>query len=173
MNSLIDFNSIKDYIYILNGAISADLIILFIVYYTTFWKSTKNLMRWYEKYRLSAVIADVLILVIVFIIARWIFTYYKLSWNIYKFIGIILSLQIIHDLLFYKFFSSVPRGVNKMLDLFKDYSKEIGVKAILGDSFMVIIFVLLTVFYSKLSINQNIIINIITVYLIPYIIYTK
>ena len=67
---------------------------------------------------------------------------------------------------------SVPKGVNKMLDLFKNYGKEVGIKAILGDSFMIIIAVLFSWYFANLSLNNNLIILIFLVYLIPYIIYT-
>ena len=117
-----NFYNTSSYLPILNGSIAADLVILFIVYYTPYFDSF-FLKTWYETYRLSAVIADVLILVIGFIITRAIFTYYGWSWNFYLFLGTILVVQIIHDILFYLFFMNVPKGVNNMLDLFKKYAK--------------------------------------------------
>lgn len=171
MKSIDKFSNTSDYLPILNGAIIADLIVLFIVYYTPYFNSF-FLKKWYESYRLSAVIADVLILVIGIIVARFIFSRFNISWNIYKFTGLVVLIQIIHDVLFYIFFMSVPKGVNKMLDLFKNYGKEVGIKAILGDSFMIIIAVLFSWYFANLSLNNNIIILIFLVYLIPYIIYT-
>ena len=56
------FDNLNDYLPILNGSIAADLIVIFILYYTPYFNS-KFLKQWYEKYRLSAVLADVLILV--------------------------------------------------------------------------------------------------------------
>ena len=67
-----NFYNTSSYLPILNGSIAADLVILFIVYYTPYFDSF-FLKTWYEKYRLSAVIADVLILVIGFIITRAIY----------------------------------------------------------------------------------------------------
>ena len=166
------FDKISDYLPILNGSIAADLIVLFIVYYTRFFNSTQ-LMKWYETYRLSAVIADVLILVIGLVLARAVFSYFNLSWNLFTFIGIVLAIQITHDYLFYLFFKSVPRGSNKMLDLFKDYAKEVNVGAILGDSFMIGITVLLSSYFAGLSFHKNLLLLISLVYLIPYILYTK
>ena len=60
-----------------------------------------------------------------------------------------------------------------MLDLFKDYAKEIGGKAILGDSFMIILAVLLSSYFAGLSQNTNIILCVCLVYLIPYVLYTR
>lgn len=167
-----NFYNISSYLPILNGSIAADLAILLIVYYTPYFDSF-FLKKWYETYRLSAVIADVLILVIGFIITRAIFTYYGWSWNFYLFLGTILVVQIIHDILFYLFFMNVPKGMNKMLDLFKKYAKESGGGAILGDSFMIVITVLFAYLFANYSTNINIILLVVLVYLIPYIIYTK
>ena len=167
-----NFYNTSSYLPILNGSIAADLVILFIVYYTPYFDSF-FLKNWYETYRLSAVIADVLILVIGFIITRAIFTYYGWSWNFYLFLGTILVVQILHDILFYLFFMNVPKGMNNMLDLFKKYAKESGGRAILGDSFMIIITVLLAYLFANYSTNINIISLVVLVYLIPYIIYTK
>lgn len=167
-----NFSKISDYLPIINGAILAELVVLFIVYYTPYFNS-KKLMEWYESYRLSAVIADVLILVIGIILTRLVFKCFKLKWSIWKFILILLGIQITHDILFYGLFTIIPRGTNKMLDLFKDYAKEVGHGAILGDSFMIIICALATMLFANLTLNKNIILAIVLIYLVPYILYTK
>jgi len=172
MRNISNFNNLNDYLPMLNGAIGADLLIIFIVYYTRFFNS-KFLMKWYETYRLSAVIADVLILVIGMIIARFLYNYIFDSFSLLKFIGLALAIQIIHDILFYLLFSYIPRGTNKMMDLFKNYATEVGAGAIAGDSFMMVLTILLTYYFSGLSLNSNIIYLIGLVYLIPYILYTK
>ena len=68
------------------------------------------------------------------------------------------------------FFQSVPLGYNAMLDFFKDYAKEVSYKAILGDSFMIIIACLLSSYFASLSVNSNIIILVFSVYILPYMI---
>ena len=57
-----------------------------------------------------------------------------------------------------------------MLDFFKEYAKEVGSGAILGDSFMMIIACLLSSHFATYSLNSNIIILIISLYFIPYMI---
>ena len=126
-----DFNDTSDYLPIFNASLIADIVIIFMLYYTNIFGDPKKLKLWYEKYRLSAVIADVFILIIGMILGR--FFYYKVfeEYSFTKFVFLILAIQIIHDYLFYKFFSAVPRGTNNMLDLFKDYeSKPIKRKAL-------------------------------------------
>jgi hypothetical protein len=163
-----NFNNVSDYLPILNGCINADLIIIFLLYHGVF--KSYYLKKWYKKYQLSAVIADVLILVIGIIIARYLYKYFFGAFNIWKFTGLAVIIQIIHDILFYWFFKTVPSGYNLMLDFFKDYANEVGSGAILGDSFMMILACLLSSHFATYSLNGNIIILIISLYFIPYMI---
>ena len=165
-----NFNNINDYLPILNGSLNADLIIIFLSYHNIF--KSYFLQKWYKKYQLSAVIADVLILVIGIILARLLYKYIfpSQSFNIWKFTGLAVSIQIIHDILFYWIFNSLPFGYNKMMDFFKDYAREVGIGAILGDSFMMIISCLLSSHFATYSLNSNIILLIVSLYFIPYMI---
>jgi hypothetical protein len=162
------FTNLNDYLPILNGCISADLIIIFLLYHGIF--NSLLLKKWYKKYQLSAVIADVLILVIGIILARFFYKYFFTSFSIWKFTGLAVIIQIIHDILFYWFFESVPTGYNAMLDFFKAYAREVGAGAILGDSFMMIIACLLSSYFATYSLNGNIILLIVSLYLFPYMI---
>jgi uncharacterized protein YacL len=163
-----DFNNVNDYLPILNGCLNADLIIIFLAYHGFF--QSRYLQKWYAKYQLSAVLADVLILFIGIILARFFYNYLFDSFSLWKFIGLAVFIQIIHDILFYLFFSSVPRGYNAMLDFFKDYAKEVGGNAILGDSFMMVLACLLSSHFAIYNLNTNLIILIVSLYFIPYII---
>jgi hypothetical protein len=57
-----------------------------------------------------------------------------------------------------------------MLDFFKEYAKEVGLGAILGDSFMMILSCLLSSYFATYSLNANIILLIVSVYFLPYLI---
>jgi uncharacterized protein YacL len=163
-----NFSNVNDYLPILNGCVSADIIIIFLLYHGIF--KSYYLKKWYKKYQISAVIADVLILVIGIILARFFYKYFFTSFSIWKFTGLAVIIQIIHDILFYLFFSSVPSGYNAMLDFFKQYAGEVGTGAILGDSFMMIIACLLSSYFATYSVNGNIILLIVSIYLFPYLI---
>lgn len=163
-----NFNNVNNYLPILNGCVNADLIIIFLLYNGIF--KSELLKKWYKKYQLSAVLADVLILVIGIILARFFYKYFFKSFSIWKFTGLAVIIQIIHDFLFYWFFKSVPTGYNAMLDFFKDYANEVGVGAILGDIFMMILACLLSSYFATYSLNINIISLIISLYFIPYMI---
>jgi hypothetical protein len=163
-----NFNNVNDYLPILNGCINADLIIIFLVFHNIF--KSNYLKKWYHKYQLSAVIADILILVIGIILSRFFYKFFFDSFNIWKFSALAVCIQIIHDILFYWLFSSIPYGYNAMLDFFKEYAKEVGLGAILGDSFMMILSCLLSSYFATYSLNANIILLIVSVYFFPYLI---
>lgn len=163
-----NFNNVNDYLPILNGCISADIIIIFLVFNGVF--KSYFIKKWYKKYQLNAVIADVLILFIGIILARYFYKYLFDTFNIWKFTLLAVCIQIIHDILFYLLFQSLPFGHNAMLDFFKDYAKEVGSGAIIGDSFMMIITCLLTSHFATYNLNFNIITLVILLYLIPYMI---
>ena len=76
-----------------------DLCVIFLLIFG-FIKSSV-LVEWYRKYNLSAVIADVLIIVIGIIITRFIYPYvFGGNFSLIKFIGLAVSIQIVHDILF-------------------------------------------------------------------------
>jgi len=167
------FSRISDYLPILNGAILAEILIISALFYTTIFKSSQ-LERWYTRYGLSAVIVDILILVIGIIIARALYSsIFGEKFNIIKFILLVLGIQIIHDVLFYFLFAAIPVGTNKMLDLFKDYAKEVKGGAILGDSIMIAIATLAASLLAGGSLNTNIIALVVLTYVLPYILHTK
>ena len=174
LKNISNHNNISDYPAIFNAAVLADIIIIFLLYYTNIFNDPKTLKKWYEKYRLSAVIADVFILIIGMILGR--FFYYKIfnDYSFIKFTMLILVIQIIHDISFYQFIiKPLPKGLNDMIDLFKDYATEVGGTAILGDSFMMLITVIFSSLFANLNANNNIILGVFLIYILPYILHIK
>jgi hypothetical protein len=163
-----NFLNVDDYLPILNGCLNADLIIIFLAFHGGF--KSIYLKKWYKKYQLSAVLADVLILVIGIILARFFYKYFFDTFNIWKFTFLAVCIQIIHDFLFYFLFKSLPLGYNSMLDFFKGYANEVGVGAVVGDSFMMILACLLSSNFATYSLNINIIASVISLYFVPYMI---
>ena len=166
-----NFNNVNDYLPILNGAISTDLIIIFLVFHGVF--QSVFLQKWYKMFNLSAIIADVLILVIGIIITRFLYHYVFNQWSIIKFTGLAVCIQIIHDFLFYFLFSNTPLKYSFILDFFKKYAEEVSFRAILGDSCMMITTCFLSSHFATLNLNLNIISMIINLYFIPYLIYME
>jgi len=168
-NNISNFTNVNDYLPILNGALNADLIILFLLYHGLI--KSIYLKKWYKSFNLSATIADILILMIGIIIARFVYSYIFSDFNIWLFTGLAVVIQITHDILFYLLFNNIPKGYNYMLDFFKLYAKEVGVGAILGDSFMMILACLLSSYFATFTLNINIITLVISFYFLPYMIY--
>ena len=168
----INYNNKFEYIPIITANIYADLFIIFATFATIYIK-TKSLEGWYKKYRLSAMIADILIGVLYILLGRYLVYKSGLKIGLTAFAGICVSIQIIFDFLFYIFFTIIPKGSNDMLDFFKGYSKEAGASALLGDSFLVIIAVIMSALLNQSSYDTNIVFLIISIYLTPYFIYMK
>jgi len=165
-----NFNNVPDYLFILNGAIITDIIVILLFIFGLI--KSKVLKEWYTKYHINAVIADVLIIVIGIILTRLFYPFiFGQKFSLFYFIILAVIIQVVHDILFYIFFTNVPVGYNKMIDTFKDYAKENSYKAIIADSLMIISTSLIASFLASQSINFNIIVLIASIYVIVYLIY--
>ena len=172
MKDISNFNNTNDYLPLLNSILIIDLIYLAITFHTKLFKS-KYLKKWYQDYRLSAIIADCSIIFLAFVFTRFIYTRYNVKWSLLKFTILSIVVQVVHDILFYKMFMYFNKNTNKMLDLFKDYAKELSFYAILGDTSMMIFISILTSLIANLNYNTNIIILTTLVYISQYLIYAK
>lgn len=157
---------------IITANLWVDLVIIFIAMSGIIFTG-KTLKQWYKKYRLSAIIADMFSIILGMILLRYIVYKLNLKVNLFTFILLGIGLCIIHDILFYLFFKNIPRGENHMLDFFKDYAKDLGSTAILGDITLVIWAIILSSLLNTQTKKTNIIVLFIGIYLIPYIIYMK
>ena len=168
----INYNNKFEYIPIITANIYADLFIIFVTF-SKIYININSLEGWYKKYRLSAMIADILIGVLYILLGRYLVYKSGLKIGLTAFAGICVSIQIIFDFLFYIFFTIIPKGSNDMLDFFKGYAKEAGANALLGDSFLVIMAVIISALLNQSSYDTNIVFLIMSIYLTPYFIYMK
>ena len=166
--NIADFNN-TNYLPLLNGVLITDLIVILLL--NTRILRSKVLNQWYLKYNLSAVMSYVFIILLAFIVTRYIYYYVFESYSLFKFIILAVAVQICHDILFYILFSNIPRGVNQMMDTFKDYANELSYKAILGDSTMMIVSAFISAYLYKQNKNTNIIVLILSLYVLPYLLY--
>lgn len=160
-------NKTSDYLSILLAALLTD-VLLMLYFNITHFSGALSLKRWYDDFGIFAVIADVGIIFIVMVIARFLYRYISNTFSIWKFTGLVVAIQVIHDFFFYQVCTMMPRGVNRMIDLFKDYGKEVGVKAIIADSIMVIMTSLFASLFVGESVNTNILALLGTTYVLPY-----
>lgn len=163
----------SNYLSIVNGALITDIIVIILLIQGSI--KSKVLVDWYKTYNLSAVIADVLIIVIGVLLARLVYPYIfdrTKPFSLLKFTLLAVGIQIIHDVLFNGIITSIPQGVNRMVDTFKLYAKEVGVKAILSDSAMMIATCLIANYLANKDTSVNTVTFIVAVYCVPYLIYT-
>jgi hypothetical protein len=171
MSNISDFSNTSNYLPIFNAVVITDMIVILLSIFKIINSSV--LKQWYRSFNLSAVICDVLIIIIGIIITRFLYPYFFKEYSLMNFIILAVIVQIVHDLLFYKLFMSIPKGSNQMLDVFRDYGKEVGFNAVIADSAMMILSCVLTSYLVNKSLNFNIIVSIISIYIIPYLIYNN
>jgi hypothetical protein len=169
LKNIADFRNTNDYLPLFNAVLITDLFVIFLL--NTNVIKSQVLKKWYLQYNLSAIIADIFIILIGLIITRAIYYYIFDNFSIVKFTILAVIVQITHDILFYLFFSNIPRGVNKMIDTFKDYAIEVSYKAIIADSGMMIMSCLIAYYLVNKNTNTNIIVLILFLYLLPYLLY--
>lgn len=165
----------EDWWYILLAILIIDLVVLFLVRYAPDVFG-RPINVWYDRFNLSAVISDVLIIAIGFFIARYVYLYFvppEVGFNPWYFIGILVGVQILHDILFYLgIILPIPRGHNRMIDVFKDYSKG-GVKVIASDTAMMVGSALLAMLLKEADPEYYAGISLFAIYTLPYILETK
>lgn len=165
-----NFQNLHDYFPIIISALIVDMIVLSRMVFG--YIKIKSLNKWYNKFGFLAVVADVLSIVIGIIIARFLYSILFSQYSLILFIFLTCLIQIIHDLSFAYFFNIIPRNKSIILDVFKDYGKEVGLTILLADSLMIIGTILLASFITTLNINLQIIIFIVSLYLLPYLLFS-
>jgi hypothetical protein len=164
------FNNTRDYLPIITAILIVEIITI-ILSFTNITQSS-FLQVWYKKYQLSAVLADVSLIFLGVVIARAIYPYLFDTFSMINFIILIVVIQMIHDILFYLMILQIPKGVNRIIDILKDYADEISYWAILGDSAMMIASVLIAGVLANFDANTNMILLAFLVYILQFILYT-
>jgi len=170
MKHIADFRATGDYLPILNGVLITDLVVIALL--LSGLLGSVVLKQWYREFTLSAVIADVLIIVIGIVIARFLYPFIFKEYSLGRFLLLVVAIQVLHDLLFYALVSSIPRGRSRIVDIFHTYGKEVGFQAVVADSLMMVSSVLLATFLKQQTLNTNLIVLLLSVYAVPYMIYS-
>jgi len=145
-----NFDITKDGMSLLTAILIVEFIFLVIIRYFL----GKPINDWYDNFGMSAVFADASSIVIGIVLAYIIYVNLVKKpddkFNLLIFIGIMIGVTIVHDIFFYlAVIKPMPKGHNKMIDVFKDYS-EPGIIAV--DSIIMVSSVLL---YYAISNNFN------------------
>jgi len=135
-----------------------------------FFNLSNSLDKWYASFGFVAVISDCLVIVLGIMIAKFIFP----SASLMTLVLTAIVVQLIHDILFYYLvILRVPKGQNKMIDVFKEYSIEHSWKILIADSLMIGSTILLADQLSKIKTSYTSFIGLLGTYALTYIIYTK
>lgn len=160
---------------ILAAILLIDVIVIIIARFTGLFGTMINV--WYDKFGLNAVLADVLIIFLGFMLGRWIYTTYlkpRYGWDGWIFTGLMIVIQMIHDLLFYVgIIRPIDKGANAMLDVFKDYAEQGGWKILVADAGMVVGSTAVAMMYKNVSMPIVAGITALVAYTVPYLLYAK
>ena len=170
MKNIFNFTNTSDYLPIFVAALLVDSFVILRVVLKQI--QSKSLTSWYKKYGIFSVLADVLSLVIGVIITRFIYSFFNLKPHLSWFLLLAVVVQVSHDLLFTVLFNTIPRGKSEILDTFKDYGKEFGPIILLADALMMVATILIATWLTSQSVNTLLIIGIVTLYILPYLLYS-
>jgi hypothetical protein len=177
LGDISDYENNTDWAYILLGILIVDVVVLFLTRYFPDFLG-KNLNIWYERFGLGAVISDVFIIAIGFALARYAYRYFvPMStdpFNLPLFLGLLIVIQAIHDILFYVgVILPIPRGHNRMIDVFKDYAAGGGGRIILGDAGLMLGSAFAAMVLKEAPTHATVFTGLLTVYALPYILETN
>lgn len=160
---------------ILAAILLIDVIVIIIARFTGLFGTMINV--WYDKFGLNAVLADVLIIFLAFMLGRWIYTKYlkpRYGWDGWIFTGLMIVIQIVHDLLFYVgVIRPIDKGANDMVDVFKDYAEQGSWKILIADAGMIIGSTAVAMAYKTTSMPVIAGITAVAAYSVPYLLATK
>jgi hypothetical protein len=153
--------------------LALDTIVLFLTRYFPQWLG-RPLNKWYSEFGLLAVISDVTIIAIGFALARWVFNTWFAGQGLWTFLGLLVVIQAIHDILFYVgVIVPIPRGVNAMMDVFKEYAASGGAKIIAGDAALMLGSAAIFLGLERLPAAGQWFVGLLTAYALPYILLTR
>ena len=149
-----------------------DVVVMIVSRHTGFFGSVLNI--WYDRFGLSAVASDVFVIAIGFWLARWVYNTWFRGAGLGWFLGILVVVQAIHDILFYLgVIVPLPRGTNAMMDVFKAYAKENGAKIIVGDAGLMLASTGVFMALERLPVFWQVGVGLLTLYALPYALTTR
>jgi hypothetical protein len=132
-----------------------------------------NLKEWYDTYKLAGVGVDSLILLIYIFITRYLVYLLKYtSMRFFFFVLIAIGVQMIFDILFYILYKLLPDNLQD--GILKHWGWiDVSGDALFGDSILIALIMLLYRFMRKMSTTLHLFLLVVSLYLIPYIMYVN
>jgi len=135
-----------------------------------------SLNSYFDTFGLEGVLANTSFLVILFQITRWFYTtFYAVGrpWSPFVFVCMLISAQVIHDLIFYHgVLKSIPAGKNEMIDALKRYAAENGSRALTAHVGFLIIVGIIAMFLKESSLLFTYILVNVSLYMLPFLLNT-
>jgi len=171
-----NYYNLYDNVLLFFAILIVDVFVLFLVrYFPSFFGQALN--DWYTNFKFTAMLSDILIILLGFMITRYIYTRWitpVYGWNPLLFLGLLVGVQIVHDLLFHvAVVLPIPVGRNKIIDLFKRYSTSAGPKIIGGDAIIVLASALVAMYYKSQPTHVVVLASVLALYNAIYILYTE
>lgn len=169
-----------EFIHFFTATCIIEMIFLFLFRFTRSPLTGRAINQWYTNLRWSAVILDIISVLIGFYIAKFIYEYLVVKgylttkYELGKFLGIVLMVQIIHDFSFYAFvIKPTPMGQSLVMDEFKRYAKSVRTGAVIGDSLMYLLGTPLLFYLATVRNDINVFSSLVSLYLVGYFVYQK
>lgn len=164
--------TVSDVLQLFFATLSLDTAVLFLVRHLDV--GGKSLNRWYDLFGLSAVLCDVSAIVIGFLLAQMIYPLVFSSYQLPLYLLLVVGVQLLHDLFFYfAVIRPFPAGLNRMMDVFKEYAAEKGGRILVGDAGLMLGAAAFMEVYRRLSPVGGGFLAVMTIYCLTYLLYTK
>ena len=135
-----------------------------------------SLNSYFDTFGLEGALANISFVVLIFQITRWFYTtFYAVGrpWSPFVFVCMLISAQVIHDLIFYHgVLKSIPAGKNEMIDALKRYAAENGSRALTAHVGFLIIVGVVAMFLKESSMIFISILVTLSLYSLPFLLNT-
>jgi hypothetical protein len=131
--------------------------------------------KWYSRLGLIAYGADIISLVIAIVLAQFIFTFLNFVWNPLTFIGVVLAVQVFHDVSFAKIILPLlKKGDNEVVDIMKEYvTMDFSVGILFVDAIYCILTALGTMILTNLPQGYSVLLLAVWLYVGMFILKTR
>jgi len=155
-----------DVLRLITGALVVEFWVIYI--FKVLGLGKKSVKSWYNNFGAIAVLSDVTSVLIGVMIAYFLVpgadTFMLATYSV--------IVQIIHDVLYYLLIVvQIPRGTNAVIDLMKDYAKELSWGPIVADSMIMVSTVGVYSLLKGSSTTQLSFISFVALYAITYVVY--
>jgi uncharacterized protein YacL len=128
----------------------------------------ETLKKWYREFGAVAVINDTLVIVLGILIAEFMFPKASLPFLVVA----VIAIQVVHDVLLNVLvIQKVPRGSNRIIDIFKEYVQENSYKILIADAIMISSAIAFSRYLHALPRNVMAFIGLLGVYSMTYMIH--